>query len=171
MASAILDRELKKGSAELLILSLVGDRPRHGYEIGQLIEMRSRRGAPFQCRLSLSAPLPPRETRVDSGALGGKSGAAPAALLPANARGQENFGGTTGWLAGVRRPPSARSREFNMPDFKEEIRKRLAELNLSPTRENEIVEELSQHLEDQYEQAVRGARDRSRKPTRRCCAS
>src|SRR3954454_18665368 len=42
MASPILDRELKKGSAELLILSLVQDRPRHGYEIGQLIEMRSR---------------------------------------------------------------------------------------------------------------------------------
>ena len=44
-----------------------------------------------------------------------------------------------------------------MPDFKEEIRKRLAELNLSPTRENEIVEELSQHLEDQYEQALQSA--------------
>ncbi len=42
MASPILDRELKKGSAELLILSLVEDRPRHGYEIGQLIEFRSR---------------------------------------------------------------------------------------------------------------------------------
>ena len=42
MASHLLDRELKKGSAELLILSLVEDRPRHGYDIGQLIEMRSR---------------------------------------------------------------------------------------------------------------------------------
>lgn len=42
MASPILERELKKGSAELLILSLVEDRPRHGYEIGQLIEVRSR---------------------------------------------------------------------------------------------------------------------------------
>ena len=42
MASRILDRELKKGSAELLVLSLVEDRPRHGYEIGQLIELRSR---------------------------------------------------------------------------------------------------------------------------------
>ncbi len=39
--SSQLDRELKKGSAELLILSLVEDRPRHGYEIGQLIELRS----------------------------------------------------------------------------------------------------------------------------------
>jgi PadR family transcriptional regulator PadR len=35
------DRELKKGSAELLILSLVEARPRHGYEIGKLIETRS----------------------------------------------------------------------------------------------------------------------------------
>ena len=41
MASARLDRELKKGSAELLLLSLVEDRPRHGYDIGQLIELRS----------------------------------------------------------------------------------------------------------------------------------
>ena len=39
--SAIFDRELKKGSAELLILSLLESRPRHGYEISQLIEQRS----------------------------------------------------------------------------------------------------------------------------------
>ena len=42
MSSPMLDRELKKGSAELLILSLVEDRPRHRYDIGQLIELRSR---------------------------------------------------------------------------------------------------------------------------------
>jgi PadR family transcriptional regulator PadR len=35
------DRELKKGSAELLILSLIELRPRHGYEINKLIEERS----------------------------------------------------------------------------------------------------------------------------------
>jgi len=34
-------RELKKGSAELLILALVEDRARHGYDIGKLIEQRS----------------------------------------------------------------------------------------------------------------------------------
>jgi PadR family transcriptional regulator len=39
--SKVLDRELKKGSAELLILSLVEARPRHGYEISKLIEVRS----------------------------------------------------------------------------------------------------------------------------------
>jgi transcriptional regulator len=37
----IFDRELKKGSAELLILSLVEVRQRHGYEISKLIEARS----------------------------------------------------------------------------------------------------------------------------------
>src|ERR687891_3010657 len=40
--SRVLDRELKKGSAELLILSLVEDQPRHGYDIGNLIERRSK---------------------------------------------------------------------------------------------------------------------------------
>ena len=39
--SQMLSRELKKGSAELLILSLVEDHARHGYEIGKLIEVRS----------------------------------------------------------------------------------------------------------------------------------
>jgi PadR family transcriptional regulator, regulatory protein PadR len=39
--SQMFDRELKKGSAELLILSLVEARPRHGYEISKLIEARS----------------------------------------------------------------------------------------------------------------------------------
>ena len=43
-----------------------------------------------------------------------------------------------------------------MPDFKVEIRARLAELQLSPVREAEIVEELSQHLEQEYERAVSG---------------
>jgi PadR family transcriptional regulator PadR len=37
----MLDRELKKGSAELLILALVETRARHGYEICKLIEARS----------------------------------------------------------------------------------------------------------------------------------
>jgi transcriptional regulator len=42
MSDRVRDRELKKGSAELLVLSLVETRPRHGYEIGKLIETRSR---------------------------------------------------------------------------------------------------------------------------------
>ena len=37
----MFDRELKKGSAELMILSLEEARPRHGYEISKLIEAKS----------------------------------------------------------------------------------------------------------------------------------
>jgi PadR family transcriptional regulator PadR len=33
--------ELKKGSTEMLVLSLLESRARHGYEIGKLIEVRS----------------------------------------------------------------------------------------------------------------------------------
>jgi len=43
-----------------------------------------------------------------------------------------------------------------MPDWTDEVRRRLAGLRLKPTRESEIVEELSQHLEDRFEQARRG---------------
>jgi transcriptional regulator len=41
MESKPVDREWKKGSAELLILSLLETLPRHGYEISKLIEQRS----------------------------------------------------------------------------------------------------------------------------------
>ena len=37
----MLDRDLKRGSTEMLIMAMVEDRPRHGYEIGKLIERRS----------------------------------------------------------------------------------------------------------------------------------
>lgn len=37
----MLDQEIKRGSTEMLILALVEDRPRHGYEIAKLIEERS----------------------------------------------------------------------------------------------------------------------------------
>ena len=37
----MLERELKRGSTELLILALVEERSLHGYEIGRQIELRS----------------------------------------------------------------------------------------------------------------------------------
>jgi PadR family transcriptional regulator PadR len=43
-----LDRELKKGSAELVILALLEPRPRHGYELSQLIERRSEGDVSFK---------------------------------------------------------------------------------------------------------------------------
>ena len=41
MSTKAIDRELKRGSTELLILSLIEYRARHGYEISKLIEDRS----------------------------------------------------------------------------------------------------------------------------------
>jgi transcriptional regulator len=37
----MFSRELKKGSTELLILALLEARPRHGYELAKLIDIRS----------------------------------------------------------------------------------------------------------------------------------
>ena len=41
-----------------------------------------------------------------------------------------------------------------MPEWKAEVRKRLSRLNLEPAHEAEIVEELSQHLEDVYQRSL-----------------
>jgi predicted permease len=41
-----------------------------------------------------------------------------------------------------------------MPEWKSEILRRLAPLNLAPTREAEIADELSQHLEDRYQELL-----------------
>ena len=46
---------LKKGSMELLLLSLLIDKPRHGYEIGKLIEQRS--GGSLQFHISSLYPV------------------------------------------------------------------------------------------------------------------
>ena len=47
MSSATGPRELKKGSAELLILSLVDGQARHGYDIARNIEIRSKGALAF----------------------------------------------------------------------------------------------------------------------------
>ena len=62
--------EWKKVSAELLMLSLVEARPRHGYEISKLIEQRSGGAVTFLCRLSVPIALSPGEARVDPGPMG-----------------------------------------------------------------------------------------------------
>ena len=41
-----------------------------------------------------------------------------------------------------------------MPEWKEEVSRRLASLKLAPAREAEIAEEVAQHLEDRYQELV-----------------
>src|ERR1700730_17100144 len=49
------DSEWKKGSAELLVLSLLEDQPRHGYDISKLIRIRS--GGALQFHVTSLYPL------------------------------------------------------------------------------------------------------------------
>jgi len=55
-------REAKKGTAELVVLSLLEDEPRHGYQLAKLIENRSRGALTFNLA-SLYATLYKLEER------------------------------------------------------------------------------------------------------------
>lgn len=48
MSTPLTERELKRSSATLLVLALVDETPRHGYDIGKLIEQRSNGAIAFQ---------------------------------------------------------------------------------------------------------------------------
>jgi transcriptional regulator len=51
----MFSRELKKGSTEMLVLSLIETRPRHGYEIGKQIEIAS--GGRLKFRIGSLYPI------------------------------------------------------------------------------------------------------------------
>ena len=55
MAANSPDQEWKKGSAELLVLSLLEDQPRHGYDVAKLIGIRS--GGSLQFHVTSLYPL------------------------------------------------------------------------------------------------------------------
>ena len=99
MASPVPDRELKKGSAELMILALLEDRARHGYEIGQLIELRSRGAIRFNV-----ASLYPLLYRLEKrnwirGRWIEKAGSTPAPLLSSDGLWQKRAVEATRWMA------------------------------------------------------------------------
>src|SRR6185436_17746650 len=52
--------------------------------------------------------------------------------------------------------PSGSPRAKSRGDWAPHVRSRLSSLRLSPTREHEIVDELSQHLEDRWRELVTG---------------
>jgi PadR family transcriptional regulator, regulatory protein PadR len=64
MVTSLLERELKRGSIEVLILALLDQRQRHGYEISQLIEERSKGTITFH-----TASLYPTLYRLEDRAL------------------------------------------------------------------------------------------------------
>lgn len=78
----MLDRELKKGSAELIILSIVEPRARHGYEISKLFETRSAGQLKFHVASLYPLLYRLEETRVAAGTLGGEARRAAALVQP-----------------------------------------------------------------------------------------
>ncbi len=48
MTTHLLARELKRGSSELLVLALLEEQPRHGYDIARLIDERSEGSITYQ---------------------------------------------------------------------------------------------------------------------------
>ncbi len=97
-----LEQEWKKGSAELLIPSLLEDQPRHGYDIGKLIESRS--GGKLRFHIASLYPLLYRlEHR---GWIQGRWVERPnqskeAALLPSDNARSKNAGPAAPKLAGI----------------------------------------------------------------------
>jgi len=51
----VFSPELKKGSVELMVLTLLSEKPNHGYQIGKLIELRS--GGQIQFNISSLYPI------------------------------------------------------------------------------------------------------------------
>ena len=84
--------ELKKGSAEILILALLENRDRHGYEISKLIEQRSDGLLQFHVASLYPYALPFARPPVDPRALGGEAQATAPALLPADRPGTPGAG-------------------------------------------------------------------------------
>ena len=98
MAKAPVSPAMKKGSAELLILALIEDRARHGYEISKLIAARSKGALQFH----VASLYPPGRSRVDRGTLGGEGRTAAAPVLSHYASRPRDSGRATVGLAGVR---------------------------------------------------------------------
>jgi DNA-binding PadR family transcriptional regulator len=96
------DRELKKGGAELLVLSLLEARPRHGYEVRKMIDARSDGALKFNAA-SLYLLLYRLEKRGwIEGSSRGESRATAAALLQIDERRQEGVGRATQHLGVIR---------------------------------------------------------------------
>ena len=94
-------RELKKGSAELLILALVEDRPRHGYDIGKLIEARSKGALRFNVA-SLYPLLYRLEKRGWMTDVDGEGGPAAPAHVQTDRRGPKGARGAARRVEGLR---------------------------------------------------------------------
>ena len=167
MTDRILDRELKKGSAELMILALArgAAAPRLRDQPDHRAALRRRRA--LQGGVALSPALSPRAPRLDRRAVGREGRSAPSPLLPAHARRAARYSPSSARAGSGSSPPSTASRRSAMPDFHAELKRRLAGRGIDPTRHFSVIEELAQHLDDRYRSLIaQGSSRRGRRAQR-----
>ncbi len=148
--------ELKKGSTEMLVLSLLESQPRHGYEIGKLIESRS--GG----RLTFALPtLYPTLLRLENrGWIKGrwveKAGQRERCFYRLTSEGRrvlaEQQDNWRAYVAAVNEVMGT----VTVRDWQAFVRSHFKLPNLAPEREARIVRELAAQLEDFYREAIAG---------------
>src|SRR5881397_3473856 len=82
MGTTLLERELKRGSTEVLILALLDERQRHGYDISRLIGERSGGAITFHTASLYPTLYRLEGQRADRRSMGGTPRAAAMAVLP-----------------------------------------------------------------------------------------
>jgi PadR family transcriptional regulator PadR len=155
MRVKLFDRELKKGSAELLILSLIEHRPRHGYEISKLIEQRSEGVLKFNVASFYPLLYRLEKRGFISGRWVEKAGQRRRRYYQLTAQGQDSAEGAARARGPNLSTRSIESREKNMPDWPEGHSRRDRQAEHRSGAGSRLVEELSQHLSDRYQRIAR----------------
>ena len=145
------DRELKKGTADLLALALLGERERHGYELSKQIRQRSGEVLVFPAASIYTLLYRLEGQGLIRGRWLEKPGQRRRRFYRLTALGRPHAGAGGAPLAPLRRCGAAGDRAVagdRMIDWKKIVREHLADSGLSAEKENEVVEELSHLLED-----------------------
>ena len=160
---AIDTKALQKSSAELIVLSLLEQQPRHGYELAKLIEARSQGKLEFHV-----ASLYPMLYRLESkgwaeGRWVEKANERRRRFYKITPQGKKDARGTAQELARIHRgAPTGHwnrerlTRRSRMPEWKQFVRTHLPPLRVRPERECEIIEELAAQLDQAYREALAG---------------
>ena len=144
------DPEWKKGSAELLVLSLLEDQPRHGYDVSKLIQLRS--GGALRFHVTSLYPLLHRLEKLGwiEGLWVEKAEQRRRRYYSLTPEGRKSPSLETEELAGLRRPHQPHHGDRTCLTGGISSGSVSSPLNLAAAAESDLVEEVAQHLEDLF---------------------
>ena len=142
-----------KGSAETLILALLEERDRHGYEIAKLIDERSDGAITFHVA-SLYPTLYRLERRGLIQGRWSKGRHPPPPLLSRHAAGRKSPRRRAPRAGTLLRGAQPVARDHVMHDWRALVRARIGELPLDPARAADIVDELARHVAQHHADLV-----------------